>query len=983
MNNLRNLMTGRLLPTKSAEFIHYLSIHAGWRQESQATRKEPGFLLPGPAAFRMSRRSGAITLAFLFTAARVCPAALPDMPNVPEPNPEPVAPSGWDVFAPPVTATPPVSGAPTIAEWTRTGAPDDSLILTGDKLSVNTGINQGKDTQFVIYGQTTGNNSFLSAALIQRLDGLKAAITLPAGLPAWSTYMLWPENFSGYGAPVAVNRTEAWWVGPDNAAFGDTVSVYGRNLSHHGGTTASWVYIKPVGPFQGQWAAVTSVNPYRVQFTVPTFVSDGTYEVWIHNGHGGKYGWSGPLTMTINAPLSWNSSSAAIFNVRNYGARGDGVTDDTAAILAACGAEATYQTANPASYPTVYFPAGTYMMSRGVSLRANNTRYAGAGMNLTFLKCNANFATDKIDTDRSMGLFFDYGGAQSNVEIQDLTLDTNSVIPPWAAYALNLSSPCDNFRLGNVCIKELTGGNVEGCAGFNSTTHLSIAGCTFIGGEIFFLGGSQMDISNCSFINNSQPIRSIGLFLENECSVTHCTARDDYDPGAPGQGRFIAALSNWGTQSDVYIGDNQTNMSVPKGNNSGEQVLCEGGTTQYSGRPTAAATDPVANISTITFNPLNNSSQTNLTNLGAGAQGLAAVIVNGKGLGQYRLITGYNGAQTITVSPAWNVLPDATSTVIIEYVADRWVAYHNNLAGDPSSYDTMYSAMTALAPVGGCYDWIGDSNTVKYMNRAVTFWETGDQYFHNQTDPCYFIYFANNLIQSCYHGIGSYCSNQNATQYPEIGYLGTVFRNNTLSNITTVGAFQTTAARAVVGSPMDLTLFEHNNFTNLPEGFACDLNSGGSWVKNTVLYKNTFDLGTAPVSGSFGINFGVNTQLPALRGNTWTGFATTYAGPPPGAILEIPVRNFNLSGAASGGVQTAYTAIWNSGTAPLNWLAVSSAAWLKLSSVGGTVADQNSSAPVALTCNPAGLQPGAYTGTITVSGAAQTKELGVTFTVLP
>ncbi len=424
-------------------------------------------------------------------------------------------------------------------------------------------------------------------------------------------------------------------------------------------------------------------------------------------------------------------------------------------------------------------------------------------------------------------------------------------------------------------------------------------------------------------------------------------------------------------------------MSVPKSNNSGEQVLCEGGTTQYSGRPTAAATDPVANTSTVTFNPLNNPSQPSLINLGAGARHLAAVIVNGKGLGQYRLITGYDGAQTITVSPAWNVLPDTTSTVIIEYVADRWVTYHNDLEGDPDIYNIASSGMTAMAPVGGCYDWIGDSNTIKYMNSVVAFWETGDQYFKNQIDPCYFNYFANNVIQSCYRGMGSFCSNQNTTQYPEVGYLGTVFRNNVLSNITTVGAFQTTTVRAVVGAPMDMTLYEHNDFSNMPDGFTCDLNGGGSWVKDTVLYKNTFDLGPAPVSGSFGINFGVNTELPVLRGNLWTSFAATYAGPLPGAILEVPVRNFNLAGTAGGGVQTAYTAIWNSGTAPLDWTAVSSSAWLTLSSGSGTDADQNANSPLAFTCNPSGLQPGTYTGTITVTGAAQTKKLMVTFTVSP
>ena len=77
-----------------------------------------------------------------------------------------------------------------------------------------------------------------------RLDGLKAATILPASLPTNSEYLVWPVNSAGAGYPVAVNATEAWWVGPNQATRGDTVSVYGRNLANVGTTTTSYVYIQ-------------------------------------------------------------------------------------------------------------------------------------------------------------------------------------------------------------------------------------------------------------------------------------------------------------------------------------------------------------------------------------------------------------------------------------------------------------------------------------------------------------------------------------------------------------------------------------------------------------------------------------------------------------------------------------------------------------------------------------------------------------------
>jgi hypothetical protein len=48
------------------------------------------------------------------------------------------------------------------------------------------------------------------------------------------------------------------------------------------------------------------------------------------------------------------------FNVRNYGARGDGLTDDSAAIASAAGAAATSSAAGQPA--TLYFPAGTYRL---------------------------------------------------------------------------------------------------------------------------------------------------------------------------------------------------------------------------------------------------------------------------------------------------------------------------------------------------------------------------------------------------------------------------------------------------------------------------------------------------------------------------------------------------------------------------------------------------------------------------------------------
>lgn len=76
--------------------------------------------------------------------------------------------------------------------------------------------------------------------------------------------------------------------------------------------------------------------------------------------------------------------SAGIFNVRNYGAKGDGVTDDTAAIQAALD-DATTVAASGLSTrfqrkPTVHFPAGVYRITAGFTpITVRGTRITGGG----------------------------------------------------------------------------------------------------------------------------------------------------------------------------------------------------------------------------------------------------------------------------------------------------------------------------------------------------------------------------------------------------------------------------------------------------------------------------------------------------------------------------------------------------------------------------------------------------------------------------
>jgi hypothetical protein len=68
-----------------------------------------------------------------------------------------------------------------------------------------------------------------------------------------------------------------------------------------------------------------------------------------------------------------NTWGGVIFNVKSYGAEGDGTTDDTVAI------QSTIAAANTASGGVVYLPPGTFMATNIQLLNINNITFAGPG----------------------------------------------------------------------------------------------------------------------------------------------------------------------------------------------------------------------------------------------------------------------------------------------------------------------------------------------------------------------------------------------------------------------------------------------------------------------------------------------------------------------------------------------------------------------------------------------------------------------------
>jgi hypothetical protein len=133
----------------------------------------------------------------------------------------------------------------------------------------------------------------------------------------------------------------------------------------------------------------------------------------------------------------------AVVNVRDYGATGDGATDDTVAIRAA---------AQAAAGKSLYFPSGTYLVTFTPGQRIipifSNTEYFGDGP-ASIIKIKDGSNSGSLTQDLTV-MF--YCANVDNVSIHDLTLDgnqTNYTHPPETPALIYVIEGSSNININN------------------------------------------------------------------------------------------------------------------------------------------------------------------------------------------------------------------------------------------------------------------------------------------------------------------------------------------------------------------------------------------------------------------------------------------------------------------------------------------------------------------------------------------------------
>ena len=270
-------------------------------------------------------------------------------------------------------------------------------------------------------------------------------------------------------------------------------------------------------------------------------VNDATYEgtaVYTPTG-------TGAIATTVQTKLRESVS------VKDFGAVGDGVTDDRAAIVLAL----AYLT----SGGTLYFPAGTYLVSAAITVPHGNLQMQGDGFNASVIKIAASYADSTS--------LFDFSSVD-NVEISDLGFNGNlanqgiSSTADNKQIAIAIKGTSSNYSITRCYFKDWGKDGVYVQTANNR--RVTVSECLFENTRrngVTFIGGEQCQVVNCQFFlgkDQTNVVFNNGVHYEPNSAADNLKGlivkgNSFHDM----QGGVMLYNSNGGTVSGVIVEGNE------------------------------------------------------------------------------------------------------------------------------------------------------------------------------------------------------------------------------------------------------------------------------------------------------------------------------------------------------------------------------------------------------------------------------------------
>lgn len=569
-------------------------------------------------------------------------------------------------------------------------------------------------------GSEPGENAVLvDIALCSSIESYITAV-LPESL-AGGIYKVWTENEYGMGNALLLNAPRLFWMGCSDITYeGLTMQLIGVGFMPERVGFEGETMVKMTVNGKDYPVEITTLEPYSIKFTVPEGIALGEYQVSVTT-NGGK-NWvtlDNEQKLSVVAPgddpydlgFAWEKNYVYDYkvNVKDFGAKGDGASDDTEAIAAAMADVHAH------GGGIVYFPIGTYKAStiqmpdhiilEGESRTASKLAYSGTDPKGYFI-WNTTEAQE-IGYNGLTNLTFTVIKDSENFSYPDMFMwvgrpwEVNSIYSTYnrhnegffvkgCTYDLPMESP-NGPRMYQYAVlkKYFLIDDIEGQGyhmGFMPTT-----------GDY-----STIRNTNQTVINSSNESTGCYTVYENNVIDLRSDILNADGSAIYAQGIFL--------RSHAYLAHNRiSNTGTPGTSQNDGEIFCtenpNGGTIRYAGNVTNATTNSVS--FTVRKTSAGEPEAFGYYGLDVSNEyprfGTYYVqIVDGRGLGQMRRMSAHevNGdIYTISIDRPWDIVPDSTSKILYTTTSVNCVYYDNDAENCEKGY-WFY---------GGAYDSIVDN----------------------------------------------------------------------------------------------------------------------------------------------------------------------------------------------------------------------------------------------------------------------------------
>lgn len=458
------------------------------------------------------------------------------------------------------------------------------------------------------------------------------------------------------------------------ATIGDYLRIQGKNLYRQQGKGQAVLISQ-----DGKNVVRTKVNKvfdeYSVSIDIPDNIQAGQYNLYYHNGLGGKTAWSEPLKIeVVKKSADWWGTK--IFNVLDFGAKGDGENNETAAFRAALDA------AEKNGGGTVYVPKGRYMLT-GELILSPNTLLKGESKELTQIFWNPlNWDTNELPNSlisgthhfavkdlnlfasRAWGVIFSTGPAeeQGNIVLENLILRQTAQLSGMIYQVKNNRDVVD-AELHSRWTK--TGIILRG-------ENIKVRNCDFNSAGMYTFFAVSGFIQNTKFTRRTTGVNQPYMLVHPKGLIF-----EDCFKQADGFG-YAASIDE---SRNMYEARNVVPYDYT---NDREAMTLDGGSGAYHGKiESVNGTTIVIPEGAVTNQWTENK-----------WMGGGLYIIDGKGTGQFRRIKSHT-LRTIELDEPFLVNPDETSEISITTVRQN-LHFINNQTTDIGGYQFYGSAQNCV-----------------------------------------------------------------------------------------------------------------------------------------------------------------------------------------------------------------------------------------------------------------------------------------------